>query len=211
MIPQARMPLKTGIFNAPPCSVRRLPGLSLFPPELIFGIEFENSETERGFGRMMVYLLILIGALYFLFPYDLLPDFLPAFGRIDDLLMMAYLYWVYYKKYKRAPSSGSETSYRGQDGAYGQGGSYEQDRAQGGSWGRSNDGGMRPRRNRDPYEILGTSRSASQEEIKHAYRLQANRYHPDRVAHLGEDLQALAKEKFQDIQWAYEQLTRGRT
>lgn len=60
---------------------------------------------------------------------------------------------------------------------------------------------------RDPYRILHIDRSATPEAIKRAYREQAARYHPDKVAHLGEEFQAMAKEKFQDIQWAYEQLT----
>jgi DnaJ like chaperone protein len=36
-------------------------------------------------------------------------------------------------------------------------------------------------------------------------------YHPDRVAHLGEDLQRLAHEKTLEIQRAYEHIKRRRT
>ncbi|MCE5244100.1 MAG: DnaJ domain-containing protein [Desulfobacteraceae bacterium] len=58
--------------------------------------------------------------------------------------------------------------------------------------------------------MLGVERSASLEEIKRAYREQANRYHPDKVSHLGEEFQEMAKRKFQEIQWAYEKLAAER-
>jgi uncharacterized membrane protein YkvA (DUF1232 family) len=48
----------------------------------------------------------------------------------------------------------------------------------------------------------------SPEEIKSAYRKKAQRYHPDRVVHLGDEFQQLAKQKFQEIQEAYEILLR---
>lgn len=53
---------------------------------------------------------------------------------------------------------------------------------------------------RDHYEVLGVSKSASQEEIKRAYRELSKKYHPDRNA------DADAEEKFKEVQQAYDVL-----
>lgn len=57
-----------------------------------------------------------------------------------------------------------------------------------------------------PYTVLGLEPSASQEEIKRAYREMANRYHPDKVSHKGKDEVELAHDKFLEIQAAYQEL-----
>ena len=58
------------------------------------------------------------------------------------------------------------------------------------------------------YEILGISANASASEIKEAYHRELANYHPDKVAHLGEDLQVLARAKTVEIIEAYHQLKR---
>jgi DnaJ like chaperone protein len=58
--------------------------------------------------------------------------------------------------------------------------------------------------NNRAYEILGIEKTASEEEIKKAYRQMALKYHPDRVTHLGEDVRKAAEEKFKKVQEAYE-------
>jgi preprotein translocase subunit Sec63 len=60
----------------------------------------------------------------------------------------------------------------------------------------------------DPHAVLGVQPGASAEEITRAYREQMRRYHPDHVAHLGDELQQLAHEKTLDIQRAYAEIGR---
>jgi uncharacterized Zn finger protein (UPF0148 family) len=58
----------------------------------------------------------------------------------------------------------------------------------------------------DAYVVLGVGRNASKEDIRAAYRREMASYHPDKVAHLGGELQELAKRKAQAINRAYEEL-----
>lgn len=58
----------------------------------------------------------------------------------------------------------------------------------------------------NPYEVLGIKESASQEEIKAAYREMVKKYHPDK--HQDNPLQDLAEERLREINEAYEQLSR---
>ena len=60
------------------------------------------------------------------------------------------------------------------------------------------------------FQLLGLPKNASDQEIKKAYRKLALRYHPDKVAQLGKEEQEKAKEKFQQIQSAYEAIKKER-
>jgi len=62
----------------------------------------------------------------------------------------------------------------------------------------------------DAYAILGVPNTATDEEIKKAYKKMALKHHPDKVANLGEDVQRAANEKFQKINEAYETLKKQR-
>jgi DnaJ like chaperone protein len=60
------------------------------------------------------------------------------------------------------------------------------------------------------YKILEITRSASNEEVKKAYRRMAMKYHPDKVHHLGTEFQKDAQEKFKKINEAYEDIKKQR-
>ena len=60
----------------------------------------------------------------------------------------------------------------------------------------------------DHHAVLGVSPDASQEEVKAAYRLRMQEYHPDKVAHLGPELRILAERKAKEINEAYRILSR---
>jgi DnaJ like chaperone protein len=62
----------------------------------------------------------------------------------------------------------------------------------------------------DAYKILEITAEASDEEVKKAYRRMAMKYHPDKVAGLGPEVQRAAKEKFQRLNAAYEQIKQQR-
>ena len=61
---------------------------------------------------------------------------------------------------------------------------------------------------KDPYQILGISRNASDDEVKEAYRELARKYHPDNYG--DNPLSDLAKEKMQEINEAYDAIIRER-
>ena len=62
----------------------------------------------------------------------------------------------------------------------------------------------------DPYKVLGVDRSASDEEIKKAYRELARKYHPDRYSS-NPDMAELASEKMKEVNTAYEEICSQRS
>jgi DnaJ like chaperone protein len=60
------------------------------------------------------------------------------------------------------------------------------------------------------YTVLGISPSATDDEVRTAYRRMAMKNHPDKVATLGPDVQKAAAEKFRQVQEAYEAIKKER-
>jgi DnaJ like chaperone protein len=56
------------------------------------------------------------------------------------------------------------------------------------------------------YLILEIDSAGTNDEVKNAYRKMAKKYHPDKVAHLGVELQELAEEKFKAVNNAYKDI-----
>lgn len=147
---------------------------------------------ERTDPKTLMKWLIIAALVYLLVPYDLFPDFLGIPGRIDDVLMMAWLAWFYRNHVKRYVASG-----------FGHG---RADQSADADFGQGAPAGSKYETAFDAYEVLGVARSASSDAIQSAYRARMNEYHPDKVAHLGDELQKLAHQKSQEIQRAYRQL-----
>jgi DnaJ like chaperone protein len=137
------------------------------------------------------FILSIVAVLYALSPYDLLPDFIPGWGWIDDLLLLGAMWYFYYSGTARRRSA---AAYR---------------RARNTGTGAGDEKGASSENNRDiedAWAVLGLARGATSEEIKKAYRELAGKYHPDKVAHLGDEFKVLAEERFKKVQAAYEEL-----
>ena len=60
------------------------------------------------------------------------------------------------------------------------------------------------------YDILGLSKTASDDQIKTTYRKMVKKYHPDKLTDVSEDVVKMAKEKFQSVKDAYDKIRKQR-
>lgn len=149
-----------------------------------------------------VILGLVLVLLYILSPIDGLPDVIPFLGWMDDAFLAGLL--VYFLRHGRFPwflSWLNRLLFKNSESG--------QETRSGASIDRENTDSGRRKDPPDPHEILGISPGASREEIQAAYRSAAQQYHPDKVAHLGIELQDLARKKFLEIQEAYEFLMKN--
>jgi len=137
----------------------------------------------------MKWLVVVLVLLYALSPYDLFPDMIAGWGWLDDIILIGLMWYLFFRR--PGIPSGHRASEENRDPG------EAQDPSQGAT---SDPAG------KDPFAILGLRNGASQEDIRAAYRQLAAQYHPDKLAHLGEEFQALAEQKFKIIQSAYDAL-----
>lgn len=147
----------------------------------------------------MKWFWVILALAYIVSPYDLIPDFIPVRGWIDDIIV-GFMLWRYLRRNRQTSSAqhrqGEQKSQE-----------QTQDRQSHGHASGRPTGNSAPR---DPFTVLGLSRGADPGEIRAAYRRLANQYHPDKVAHLGREFQELAEQRFKEIQQAYDMLTKRR-
>ena len=60
------------------------------------------------------------------------------------------------------------------------------------------------------YRVLEINSTATDAEVKKAYRTQAMKHHPDKVNHLGEDIRKAAEERFAKLNQSYERIKKAR-
>ena len=131
------------------------------------------------------------GILYLLYPRDLLTDGDSWFGYLDDFILLLIALYKASEPDYRMPKTGITHFRRDRD--------FK---------------GLKFKQNlksSTPHEVLGIPPNATQEQIHAAYKELMAQYHPDKVQHLGEDLQEVAKQKSLAINKAYQELSGART
>jgi len=121
---------------------------------------------------------LLAGFIYVIWPLDFPPDFLGVVGYVDDAMVAALSVYLAVQSLRKALAKRPGR--------------------------RAGPQGMKML---NAHEILGVPRGASSGELKEAYRREMSKYHPDKVAHLGDELKRTAEERCKLIARAYEELS----
>jgi hypothetical protein len=153
----------------------------------------DSSKKESSIHVLWLPIILALGILYVLSPVDTVPDIFPIFGRLDDLAVALALVWFFtswlpknrHRLYwfRPHPTAGSNGD-----------GSCDEQTAR------------HSKTVFNPFHVLNVERGASPDEIRHAYREMLSKYHPDKVAHLGQEFQQMAHVKVIEITKAYEML-----
>lgn len=118
--------------------------------------------------KLVFYIVVIILIIYILSPWDIHPLI------FDDLIATGYLYYLW-QKYRKKKKQGNY---------------YSNTRSQ-------ENRKTKPKGDIDleeAYRILGVNPNASWKEVQKEYKKRVTKYHPDKVAHLGKELQEKAKE-----------------
>ncbi len=131
-------------------------------------------------GNVWYVIILCIGILYVLSPIDVVPDVVPILGWVEDLLVFAVALWLANRMRKSEPTDAAserdDASRRGQA----NGDTLREPPASAPT---------------TPWQLLGIEPSASSDVIEAAYKAKLMQYHPDRVAHLGEELQGSSQSR----------------
>lgn len=130
-----------------------------------------------------IILMLVLAVIYFIVPYDFIPDHWGRPGRLDDLLFIFIIIYLNFFK----PLVDELLANRKKAGA-------------------SSSGSATKGKSDDPFEILDLPQSASIEDIRHAYHEKIRQYHPDLVAKMGPEIQEVARKQTQRLNFAYETL-----
>ncbi|MGR3177351.1 MAG: DnaJ domain-containing protein [Candidatus Anammoxibacter sp.] len=169
--------------------------------------------------KIWIFLLIVFVSIYFILPYDLIPDFFGLFGRIDDFVLIGWLIWFIRKRLSRPKTNYQNFNQQNKPNGFSSGQRQER-RSQ------YNENSNKSRNHQshgcqeetktekenaednNPRAILNVSRFATKDQIKKSYKELIKKYHPDKVAYLGDEFQKMAHKKMVNIQKAYETLMR---
>jgi DnaJ like chaperone protein len=151
-----------------------------------------------------IVLICCLWLLYVVSPIDLLPDVFPGIGWADDLVSLAGVYWFIRRLQAYGSMHASQDNFRtsSQDSRTSTGGNAREEDL---------DDATHTGPPEHPCDVLGVKPDASAEQIRAAYTQLMLKYHPDRVAHLGEEFQRLAHRKTLAITDAYNTLKQQKT